>query len=83
MAQLLFFGRFTDVSTDTALAVPDSITNTQELTDWLSETLDGFRAEWLRPGARMAVNKELVIESAPVSVTDDDEIAFMSALSGG
>lgn len=83
MAQLLFFGRFTDVSADTAMAVPDSITNTQELTDWLSETLDGFKAEWLRPGARMTVNKELVIESAPVSVTDDDEIAFMSALSGG
>lgn len=83
MAQFLFFGRFTDISSDAAMDLPRAVSNTQDLIDWLSETLDGFRAEWQRPGARMAVNRELVIESAPAGVTNDDEIAFMSALSGG
>ncbi len=83
MAHFIFFGRFTDVSAGKAIALPEGVTNTQEVADWLCIALDGFKSEWQRPGARMAVNKELVIESAPVSVDDDDEIAFMSALSGG
>ena len=83
MAQFLFFGRFRDVSANKALTLPDGVKDTQSLVDWLVKTLDGFESEWLRPGARMAVNKVLVIEGEPVLVSDEDEIAFMSALSGG
>jgi len=83
MAQFLFFGRFKDVSGDLAMDLPRAVSSSHDLIEWLSETLEGFSAEWQRPGARMAVNKELIIESDPVSVADDDEIAFMSALSGG
>ena len=83
MAQFLFFGRFKDVSGDLAMDLPRAILSREELVEWLSASLDGFSAEWQRPGARMAVNKALVIESTPLNITDEDEIAFMSALSGG
>lgn len=83
MAQFLFFGRFTDVSAGFTRDIPDDVQSSADIARYLCETLDGFKAEWNRAGARMAVNHVLVIDSAPVTVSHDDEIAFMSALSGG
>ncbi|WP_017931066.1 MoaD/ThiS family protein [Robiginitomaculum antarcticum] len=83
MAQFLFFGRFTDISKGFARDLPDGVSDSAALSLWLCRTFEGFEAQWQRAGARMAVNQVLVMGSAPVTIGNDDEIAFMSALSGG
>lgn len=81
MAFLLFFGRFSDLVEDHTLSLPENVTTTKALSEWLSETYAGFEAELERPGAQIAVNKHIIQSHTPIF--DGDEIAYMSALSGG
>ncbi|WP_409432699.1 MoaD/ThiS family protein [Litorimonas sp. RW-G-Af-16] len=81
MMSLLYFGRFSDIGNSGLADVPDSVTDTDSLTAWLCAEYDGFESEMLRAGARIAVNKTVITENTPL--IQGDEIAFMSALSGG
>ncbi len=79
--QLLFFGRFSDIATSGPVDLPDRVIDIQTLTAWLSEKYEGFEDLVNRAGSRIALNKEIIHSNA--LVTNSDEIAFMSALSGG
>ncbi len=83
MIKILYFGRFTDVAENADIALPDGVEDTKALIAWLTEQHDGFEPEWHRPGARIAINKTIVNDMQSHPITDGDEIAFMSALSGG
>jgi len=48
---------------------------------WLSTQNPLLAKELAKPGNRIAVNKSII--TANVMITDSDEVAFMSPLSGG
>ena len=81
MAIIHYFGRFSDIGLDGRVTLPAHVKDTAALATWLSEENDRFAAEWQRPGAQMVLNQEMVRGVQPLS--DTDEVAFMSALSGG
>ena len=81
MTQLLFFGRFSDLIENGVVTLPNTVTNTDELIVWLGETHDGFTDLWKKPGTTIVVNNEMVSRTQPINPTD--EIAILSALSGG
>ena len=81
MAKLLFFGRFSDIAKARDMALPAGVSDSEALADWLSQSDAALAAQFARAGNRVAVNKVMV--SGAVPITDADEIAFMSALSGG
>jgi molybdopterin converting factor small subunit len=83
MIRILYFGRFSDIGTSGETARPESVTDTNSLIAWLTEQHSAFLAEWHRPGARLAVNQAIIPELETAPIKDGDEIAFMSALSGG
>ena len=83
MAQILFFGALSEHTKHIApsLELPDEVTNGAELITWLG-AMDTALGERLgRKGIRLAVNKALC--SLETKISNNDEIAFMSALSGG
>jgi len=81
MAKLLFFGRFSDISGPRDMPLPDGVNDSDVLIAWLSDGDAALAAQFARAGNRVAVNKVMIQEAVPI--TDSDEIAFMSALSGG
>lgn len=81
MAKFLFFGRFSDLSGDLSLDLPDTVQSSDDLIPWLDAHVAGVVEMLARPGSRVAINKELIVDNSPIS--NSDEIAFMSALSGG
>ena len=81
MIEILFFGRLGDVSEAMRIDLPISVTDTAALTAWLSEQNSGLAIELEKAGNRIAVNKTIITENTPLK--DDDEIAYMSPLSGG
>ena len=83
MIKLLYFGRFRDVADNTDIDLPAGVSDSKALTAWLSSHVNAFEAEWQRAGARMAINKTVVNDMETHPIADGDEIAFMSALSGG
>ena len=83
MVKLLYFGRFTDVAKNADIDLPKNVSDSKALVAWLTEQHVGFEAEWQRAGARMAINKTVINDMETHAITDGDEVAFMSALSGG
>ena len=81
MAKILFFGRFSDISERREFSLPKSVNNSGDLIAWLSKDNPALAAQFERQGNRIAVNKVMIKGSVPIK--DTDEIAFMSALSGG
>jgi len=81
MAKLLFFGRFSDISPARDIALPEGVSDSDGLMAWLADNDDALAAQFARAGNRVAVNKVMI--NGSVVITDTDEIAFMSALSGG
>ena len=81
MAHLLFFGQFSDIAENGEVTLPDHVTNTEALILWLGETYDGFLALWEKPGTMIVLNHETL--RAPSPLKPSDQIAFLSALSGG
>ena len=81
MASFLFFGRFSDLSHELTIDIPEKILTTDDLFPWLDKQVPGLLELLSTPGSRVAVNQAVV--SGVTSVSNDDEIAFMSALSGG
>lgn len=81
MIKLLFFGRFSDVAAAQDIALPQGVSTSDDLVTYLSGENPALAAQFARAGNRIAVNKDMV--AVPVVIMDGDEIAFMSALSGG
>lgn len=81
MATILFFGRFSDLKSRLDIELPASVTDKASLTDFLSNQIEGFAALAALPDTRVAVNMHVTMED--VAVSNADEIAYMSALSGG
>ena len=81
MAKILFFGRLSDVGSAMDIALPPGVATTADLTLWLGESDAALKDALDSPGVFIAVNKEIVRQDT--HLTDADEIAYMSALSGG
>ena len=81
MAKILFFGRFSDLSGPIEIELPENVKDKKSLTAHISTLITGFEALANRPDTRVSVNMLVTINE--VTVGNDDEIAFMSALSGG
>ena len=78
---ILFFGRLGDASQNISATKPDSVIDTVSLVKWLSDKNEGLGVELAKAGNRIAVNKTIVTDNTPLN--DNDEVAFMSPLSGG
>ncbi|GGX62747.1 hypothetical protein GCM10011309_10900 [Litorimonas cladophorae] len=81
MAVILFFGRFSDLAERIEVELPPSVTDKATLTAYLSETVEGFAAIAALPDTRISVN--MMVSMNEAAVGNGDEIAYMSALSGG
>jgi len=81
MAKILFFGRFSDLSDALDIDLPSSVTDKPSLTTHLSSILPGFADLAALPDTRISVN--MMVSMKEVEIGNDDEIAYMSALSGG
>ncbi len=81
MAVILFFGRFSDLSSRLEVKLPATVTDKASLTAYLSEKIEGFGELAALPDTRISVN--MLVSMAEVSIGNEDEIAYMSALSGG
>ena len=81
MATILFFGRFSDLSKRLEIELPDAVIDKHSLSVFLSGEIEGFAALASNPDTRISVN--MMVSMNEVVVSNDDEIAYMSALSGG
>jgi len=81
VAVILFFGRFSDLHERMEIDLPETVTNKASLTCFLSEKIEGFSQLAAKPDTRISVN--MMVSMNETTVTNDDEIAYMSALSGG
>jgi hypothetical protein len=81
MAVILFFGRFSDLSKRIDVELPAYVTDKASLTTYLSQTVEGFASLAALKDTRISVN--MIVSMTETSVGNDDEIAYMSALSGG
>lgn len=82
MAEILYFGRLSDITGREAetLDIPVSITDTAALRRWLDDR-NSAEGAFLEKSVRLAVNSEIVVDPHPVS--DRDEIAFLPPVGGG
>ena len=81
MATILFFGRFSDLQDRMEIDLPDHVTDKASLTAFLSDKIEGFGELAAKPDTRVSVNMMVSMNETPI--TNQDEIAYMSALSGG
>ena len=81
MIEILFFGRLGDASENLSIDLPASVADINGLTEWLSAQNSALAVELEKAGKRIAVNKTIITDKAPLK--DGDEIAYMSPLSGG
>ena len=81
MAKILFFGRFSDLSEPLEVDLPNEVVDKPSLTAFLSSMLPGFADLAARPDTRISVN--MMVSMQDVEIGNSDEIAYMSALSGG
>lgn len=81
MATILFFGRFSDISDRLDIELPDHVTDKASLSRFLSSKIEGFADLAAKPDTRISVN--MMVSMNEASVSNGDEIAYMSALSGG
>ena len=78
---ILFFGRLGDFAQTISGPRPEGVKDTDGLVAWLSRNNEGLANELVKTGNRIAVNKVIIPDNT--SLTDNDEVAFMSPLSGG
>lgn len=81
MATILFFGRLSEVSGTINETLPVTVKTTDDLIVWLGNADESLKSALNTEGNRIAVNKTII--STPTSISNTDEIAFMSPLSGG
>jgi len=78
---ILFFGRLGDFAQTISGPRPVGVKDTDSLVAWLSRNNEGLAKELVKTGNRIAVNKVIIPDNAPLN--NNDEVAFMSPLSGG
>lgn len=78
---ILFFGRLGDAASNMSCPCPEGVTDTDSLRVWLSKNNEALALELAKAGNRIAVNKTIITQNTPLS--DSDEVAYMSPLSGG
>ncbi len=78
---ILFFGRLGDVSPNISAPLPEGVIDTDSLRVWLSRGNETLAQELSKIGNRIAVNKTIITQNTALS--NNDEVAFMSPLSGG
>ena len=81
MIEILFFGRLGDANQTLRVELSEGVSDTDGLTAWLSAQNSALAVELEKAGKRIAVNKTIITDKAPLK--DGDEIAYMSPLSGG
>jgi len=81
MATILFFGRFSDLTDRLDIELPESVHDKKSLSAFLSGEIEGFAELAALPDTRISVNMKVSLNA--VAVSNADEIAYMSALSGG
>lgn len=81
MAKILFYGRLSECSDTLDITLPKMIKTTSDLMVWLGSQNPALKKALEANGNRVAVNRTMI--STSCIITDKDEIAFMSPLSGG
>ena len=81
MVKLLFFGRFSDIAEAREIDLPPNITDSAGLIAWLCDDNPALKGQFDRAGNHIAINQTMIDDVTPIKA--GDEIAFMSALSGG
>jgi len=81
MAKILFFGRFSEISGPLEIDLPSHVVDKPSLTTHLSTILPDFAELAARPDTLISVN--MMVSMKDVEIKNVDEIAYMSALSGG
>jgi len=81
MIKILFFGRFSDAANPLDCELPAGVSDIAGLAQWIAESNPAFAALYEAGGHRLSLNQCFCAPAT--SIKDGDEIAFMSALSGG
>ncbi|MGV6819681.1 MAG: MoaD/ThiS family protein [Parvularcula sp.] len=81
MATILFFGRLSDLSEPIHGPLPQGVCDTASLVRWLSEQDPALAKALSLEGTRIILNQAFLTGECDLS--DSDEIAFVSPLSGG
>jgi molybdopterin converting factor small subunit len=81
MIKILFFGRFSDAATQMECELPEGVSDIKALAAWICSDNAAFAKLYAGKGNRVALNQCFADPAALIQ--DGDEIAFMSALSGG
>lgn len=81
MANLLYFGRVSDVGVDGPVDIPSGLKTVRDLRRWLCEGDPGLGAVLRETTIKAIVNGDIAADDTRVSNTD--EIAFFSPMSGG
>lgn len=81
MITVLYFGRLSDVAKSGEMPLPRDVKTVADLSAHLCTDNAALSEALARDGNRAAVNTVMVGFDA--SITEGDEIAFMSPLSGG
>jgi len=81
VAKILFFGRFSEISGPLEIDLPSHVVDKPSLTTHLSSILPGFAELAALPDTLISVN--MMVSMKDVEIKNVDEIAYMSALSGG
>jgi len=81
MLKVLFFGRLSDFSSALDVDAKAGISDTDSLTAYLAEKDETLGAALQKKGIRIAVNQTIIAENSALNA--NDEIAYMSPLSGG
>ncbi|MEL6831306.1 MAG: MoaD/ThiS family protein [Pseudomonadota bacterium] len=82
MAELLYFGRLTDVTGTGGeeVSLPSDVNDTSALRQWL-EIERGWHGTLTDPSVRIAINDEIVPD--PSKIANGDRIAFLPPVGGG
>lgn len=81
MAEILFFGKLSDLSDNLKAELPEDVSTIADLVEWLSRQNEALGEGLKSAGTRYVLNQTMVDETA--EIINSDEIAFMSPLSGG
>ncbi|MEL6211995.1 MAG: MoaD/ThiS family protein [Pseudomonadota bacterium] len=81
MARILFFGKFSDVAAPVDAPLPKDVADLDGLIAWICASNPEIATLLAAPGSFVAVNGARV--ETGCTLTDCDEIAFMSPVSGG
>lgn len=79
MIRVVFLGRLAEAAgaPQIDMTLPDGVTDTGALRDWLSRTTPALNA----PSVRMTLNRALLRDSCKLAA--GDEVAFLPPVSGG